>query len=105
MVQQLPGCMCVVCDRAEACPGLRVTRLRPDEATSERMPSRYQEIVPGERIVSSSTLSDCDTAATVSITTVEITAEGGRTRLLPTESGAFLDGLEQPTWREHGTSS
>ena len=69
------------------------------------MPSRYQEIVPGERIVSSSTLSDCDTAATVSITTVEITAEGGRTRLLPTESGAFLDGLEQPTWREHGTSS
>jgi hypothetical protein len=30
-------------------------------------------------------------------------ADGG-TRLVLTEQGAFLDGHEQPAWREHGTA-
>ena len=30
-------------------------------------------------------------------------ADGG-TRLVLTEQGAYLDGREQPAWREHGTA-
>jgi len=53
---------------------------------------------------------------TVSLTTVEFspaeggtgsgggTGPGGGTRLVLTEQGAFLDGREQPAWREQGTA-
>ena len=64
----------------------------------------YRDVVPGERIVYSSVLSSDERVATVSITTVEFGAEGEGTRLVLTEQGTFLDGLEQPTWRERGTS-
>jgi uncharacterized protein YndB with AHSA1/START domain len=30
--------------------------------------------------------------------------EDGGTRLVLTEQGAYLDGQEQPAWREHGTA-
>ena len=30
--------------------------------------------------------------------------QDGGTRLVLTEQGAFLDGHEQPAWREHGTA-
>jgi uncharacterized protein YndB with AHSA1/START domain len=39
----------------------------------------------------------------VSLTTVEFKAEGTGTRLVFTEQGAFLDGLDKPADREHGT--
>lgn len=39
----------------------------------------------------------------MSLTTVELTPEGDATRLVLTEHGAFLDGHEQPDWREQGT--
>ena len=42
---------------------------------------------------------------TVSLTTVEFTpAADGGTRLVLTEQGAYLDGREQPAWREQGTA-
>jgi hypothetical protein len=42
---------------------------------------------------------------TVSLTTVKFgPAEGGGTRLVLTEQGTFLDGREEPAWREHGTA-
>ena len=66
--------------------------------------SVYRDVVPGERIVYSSVLSSDERVATVSITTVEFGAEGEDTRLVLTEQGTFLDGLEQPGWRERGTS-
>jgi uncharacterized protein YndB with AHSA1/START domain len=65
--------------------------------------SRYQDIVPGERIVYASALRVGEDVATVSVTTVEFTPAGDGTRLLLTEHGAFLDGREQPAWRERGT--
>jgi len=64
----------------------------------------YHDIVPGERIVYTSTLSAGDDAMTVSVTTVEFSAAEGGTRLVLTEQGAFLDGREEPAWREHGTA-
>jgi Activator of Hsp90 ATPase homolog 1-like protein len=59
--------------------------------------------VPDQRIVYTSTLHAGDALSTVSLTTVELSAEGGGTRLLLAEQGTFLDGLEQPAWRERGT--
>lgn len=65
--------------------------------------SRYHDIVPHERIVYSSTLHAGDTLATVSLTTVEFSADDG-TLLVLTEQAAYLDGHEDPAWREQGTA-
>jgi uncharacterized protein YndB with AHSA1/START domain len=65
--------------------------------------SRYHDIVIDHRIVYTSTLSVAENVVTVSLTTVELTPDGDRTRLLLTEHGAFLDGHEQPDWRAQGT--
>ena len=65
----------------------------------------YRDIVPEQRIVYTSTLSAGADLMTVSLTTVEFTpGEGGGTRLVLTEQGAFPDGQEQPAWREQGTA-
>jgi uncharacterized protein YndB with AHSA1/START domain len=66
--------------------------------------SHYHDIVVGQRIAYTSTLSVEENVVTVSLTTVEFTPYGDTTRLILTEHGAFLDGHEQPDWREHGTS-
>ena len=65
----------------------------------------YRDIVPEQRIVYTSTLSAGADLMTVSLTTVEFTpGEDGGTRLILTEQGAYLDGQEQPAWREQGTA-
>ena len=65
----------------------------------------YRDIVPEQRIVYTSTLSAGADLMTVTLTTVEFTpAEDGGTRLILTEQGAYLDGQEQPAWREQGTA-
>jgi len=66
--------------------------------------SLYRDIVVNRRIVYTSVLSQDDRPATVSLTTVELHATDDGTRLVLTEQGTFLDGLEQPAWREQGTS-
>ncbi|MGA7417373.1 MAG: SRPBCC family protein [Acidimicrobiales bacterium] len=63
----------------------------------------YRDIVEDERIVYTSVLSQGSRPATVSLTTVELCAADDGTRLVLTEQGAFLDGLELPAWREQGT--
>ena len=65
--------------------------------------STYHDIVSPARIVFSSRLSVDGKLATVSITTVELSAAGEKTELVLTEQGTFLDGMELPEWREHGT--
>jgi len=65
--------------------------------------SLYREIVPDERIVYTSVLSEDGTVATASLTTVEFVADVGGTKLVLVEAGAYLDGREQPAWREEGT--
>lgn len=65
----------------------------------------YREIVADQRIVYTSVLSEDDTVATLSLTTVEFvaTAWGGTQRVL-VEQGAYLDGRQLPEWREQGTA-
>ncbi|WP_439380312.1 SRPBCC family protein [Amycolatopsis lexingtonensis] len=79
-----------------------VDALGPNE-TKLNVVSTYHDIVAEQRIVYATTLSGGNALATVSITTVELLAEGDGTRLVLTEQGTFLDGAEQPEWREQGT--
>jgi uncharacterized protein YndB with AHSA1/START domain len=65
--------------------------------------ARYAEIVPNERILTTSTLHTGDQLSTVSVTSVEFRAEDADTLLVLTEHGVYLAGQEQPAWREHGT--
>ncbi len=65
--------------------------------------SLYREIVTDGRIVYTSVLAEDGTVATVSLTTVELVPDDDGTRLVLVEAGAYLDGREQPTWREQGT--
>lgn len=66
--------------------------------------SHFHDIIVDERMVFSSTLTTGgQDMATVSLTTVELHSEGDSTRLVLTQQGAFLDGHEDPTWREQGT--
>lgn len=65
--------------------------------------SVYHDIVPGERIVYTSSLLSDGQLTTVSLTTVRFDPAGAGTQLILTEQGTFLDGKEPPTWREQGT--
>ena len=65
--------------------------------------ARYQDIVENERIVYAYDLYIDDQRVSVSLATVELARVGSGTRMTFTEQGAFLDGLEDPAEREHGT--
>ena len=85
--------------------GREVVHGGPDGGPLMTFETLYRDIVPEQRIVYTSTLSAGADLMTVSLTTVEFTpGEGGGTRLVLTEQGAFLDGQEQPAWREQGTA-
>ena len=83
--------------------GREVTTGTAPNGTKLAATSIYHDIVPGERIVYSTTLTGGDALATVSTTTVELVPDGDATRLVLTEQGTFLDGAEEPAWREQGT--
>jgi len=67
--------------------------------------ARYQDIVPDQRIVYTYDMYRDETHISVSLATVEFKLEGGGTRLIYTEQGAFLDGEDKPEYREQGTES
>ncbi len=70
---------------------------------SFRYDAVYQDIVTDERIVYTYDMHLNDQRISVSVATVELTPVGERTRLLITEQGAYLDGLDQPSMRQKGT--
>jgi uncharacterized protein YndB with AHSA1/START domain len=65
--------------------------------------SRYHDIVDGDRILFAYDLLLDEQLISVSLTTVEMRPDGEGTHLVFTEHGAFLDDLEDPAEREHGT--
>jgi uncharacterized protein YndB with AHSA1/START domain len=67
--------------------------------------ARYQDIVPDKRIVYTYEMHRVETRISVSLATVELEGEGGGTRVIYTEQGAFLDGEDKPEYREQGTGS
>jgi uncharacterized protein YndB with AHSA1/START domain len=76
---------------------------RDTGGTLHEFRSRYHDIVDGQRIVFAYDLLLDGRLISVSLTTVELRADGDGTLLVFTEHGAFLDGLEDPAQREHGT--
>jgi uncharacterized protein YndB with AHSA1/START domain len=85
--------------------GGRETVYRPADGDQPalKFESVYHDIVPDERIVYSSALFADDQLATVSLTTVQFRPAAEGTQLVITEQGTFLDGHEEPSWREAGT--
>jgi uncharacterized protein YndB with AHSA1/START domain len=66
--------------------------------------SVFQDIVDGERIVASYDVLIDGRRISVSLVTVEFEAVDGGTRLVTTEQGAFLDGLDDNTQRIEGAT-
>jgi uncharacterized protein YndB with AHSA1/START domain len=64
-----------------------------------------RDIVPDQRIVTTSEMTVDGQRMSVSVATVELHAEGDKTRLVWTEQGVFLDGLESSEQRAIGTGS
>ena len=65
--------------------------------------ARFQDIVEGERFVHTYEMYLDDARISVSVATVVFEAVGDGTKLTMTEQGVFLDGLDTPAEREHGT--
>lgn len=66
---------------------------------------RYQDIIPDQRIVYTYDMTMGGERISVSLATVELKPEGNGTKLIVTEHGAFLDGLDNSAQREEGTNS
>ncbi len=64
----------------------------------------YHDVVPNERLVYSYQMHLDDKKISVSLATVQLKAEDGKTTLMVTEQGAFLDGYDDAGSREHGTA-
>jgi len=80
----------------------RMTVQAPDGALYT-FAARYRDIVEGERFVHTYEMYRDDARISVSVATVELEAAGTGTKLTMTEQGVFLDGLDTPAEREHGT--
>jgi uncharacterized protein YndB with AHSA1/START domain len=80
----------------------RMTVQAPDGALYTYA-ARYQDIVEGERFIHTYEMYRDDVRISVSVATVELEAAGSGTKLTMTEQGVFLDGLDTPADREHGT--
>lgn len=63
----------------------------------------YQDIVPERRIIISYTMHVDQKKISVSQQTVELTPDGGGTKLKLTKHGAYLDGYDDAGAREHRT--
>jgi uncharacterized protein YndB with AHSA1/START domain len=83
--------------------GLERMSVRMPDGALYRFIARFQDIVEGERFVHTYEMYLDDTRISVSVATVVFEAEGDGTKLTMTEQGVFLDGLDNPAEREHGT--
>ncbi len=63
----------------------------------------YQDIVADERIVYTYEMHMDEQRISVSLATVELRPAGEGTELVFTEQAVYLDGLDTPAQREHGT--
>jgi uncharacterized protein YndB with AHSA1/START domain len=63
----------------------------------------YHDVVPNERLVYSYVMHLNDRKISVSLATLQLKADGGKTTLKISEQGAVLDGYDDNGSREHGT--
>lgn len=79
---------------------------RSSDGTITDFRSRYEEIVPNERIIFTYHMLHNETELSISLATVEFAPEGNGTKLKFTEQLACINGYEDPDGRDrmHGTS-
>jgi uncharacterized protein YndB with AHSA1/START domain len=77
---------------------------RWENGTVSQFDATYFDIVPEERIVYAYEMHLNGVKISVSLATIEFKQAGQGTRLLITETGAFLDGYDDAGSREHGTN-
>ncbi len=82
--------------------GFERTRFRSVGGAPMRNDTLFLDIVPDERIVFAYALTAGEVRASAALTTVELAADGGGTRVLLTEQVAFLDGVDASASRERG---
>jgi uncharacterized protein YndB with AHSA1/START domain len=63
----------------------------------------YHDVIPNQRLVYSYEMHLNEKKISVSLATMQLKAAGGKTTLMVTEQGAFLDGYDDAGSREHGT--
>jgi uncharacterized protein YndB with AHSA1/START domain len=63
----------------------------------------YHDVIPNERLIYTYEMHLDDKKISVSLATMALKAQGGKTTLMVTEQGAFLDGYDDAGSREHGT--
>jgi uncharacterized protein YndB with AHSA1/START domain len=74
----------------------------PFPGTAITTDGRHEDIVPGRRIVISSTMSLGDRRISTALATFELIPEGGGTRLLLTHQAAYYEGSGGPEMRKEG---
>jgi uncharacterized protein YndB with AHSA1/START domain len=84
--------------------GREVWRGGPPGGTQHRNDTVYHDIVPDERIVWSYAMRLGERRISVSLTTLELFAEGTGTRLRFTEQGLYLDDYDGAADRVRGTN-
>ncbi len=63
----------------------------------------YHDVIPNERLVYGYVMHLDDRKLSVSLATMQLKVDGGKTLLMVTEQGAFLDGYDDAGSREQGT--
>ena len=63
----------------------------------------YHDVIPNERLVYSYVMHLDERKISVSLATLQLKSEGGKTTLMLTEQGAFLDGYDDAGSREQGS--
>ena len=82
--------------------GGEVSEFGPSGEEPYRVTSRYDDIIPGERIVSAYGVAQGATRISSSVMCIELAEARGSTTLRLTEQGAFFDGLETADIRKGG---
>jgi uncharacterized protein YndB with AHSA1/START domain len=63
----------------------------------------YHDVIAQQRLVYSYEMHQGDKKISVSLATIQLSADGGKTTVKVAEQGAFLDGYDDAGSREHGT--
>jgi uncharacterized protein YndB with AHSA1/START domain len=85
--------------------GLEIAHGKFPDGPETKFVARYHEIVPDERLVYVYDMHVNGVFMSVSLATIELTPQGGKTVLRITEQGVFLDGKDGNESRRQGTAS
>ena len=86
--------------------GIEIAAGRFPDGLTTHFCARYEDILPGRRMVYSYRMKLGDQLISTSLATIEVEAQGDGTRLTFTEHATFLNGYEDPgaAGRKEGTS-